>query len=410
MDNLPTESPYYKWYILILAALTHAFVVAAPSMCMPVLFEEISEELGLSLVEIGAVWGMSSLTGIFTSLIGGSIGDRYGTKRTLAVTGVLAGITCALRGLSTDFITLSATILLYGFLTPAIPMNVHKVCGLWFSKPRLGLANGVVSAGMALGSAIGSMISATLLSPWLGGWRNVMLFYGVISIVISIPWALSRTAPGEHNSTPGQAHSVSMRQALVDVMRIKNVWSLGLVILGVGGCIQGVLGYLPLYLRKIGWSVTDADGSLAVFHGLSLLATIPITMLSDRLRSRKGILVVAAVMTVIGVGMLSIANGPAIWVAVVMTGIFRDGFMAVFMTMIIELRGVGAAYAGTATGLAMIFSRLGGLIAPPLGNSLAESHLSAPFALWAAMAAAALLGFYFVQEDRRPAVKPACST
>jgi hypothetical protein len=59
----------YRWYVLGLAALTHALAVAAPMMCMPVLFDEISRELGLSLVEIGAIWGLSSLAGVLSGVM-----------------------------------------------------------------------------------------------------------------------------------------------------------------------------------------------------------------------------------------------------------------------------------------------------------------------------------------------------
>ena len=44
----------YRWYVLGLAALTYTFAVAMPRMCMPVLFKEISIDLDLSLVQIGA--------------------------------------------------------------------------------------------------------------------------------------------------------------------------------------------------------------------------------------------------------------------------------------------------------------------------------------------------------------------
>ncbi len=390
----------YKWYMLSLAALTHTLVVAMPSMCMPVLFKEISEDLGLSLVQIGAVWGMGSLTGIFTGLIGGSIGDRYGAKRTLTIACLLVGMAGALRGRATDFVTLSATILLYGLLTPAIPMNVHKVCGIWFSKQRLGLANGVVSAGMALGFVLGSMISATVLSPLLGGWRNVLFLYGAISVGMSLPWAFTRTTPSKSRPATGNEGTVSIRRALSHVARIRKVWVLGLAIMGLGGCVQGMLGYLPLYLREIGWSTAGADGALAAFHTVSLLSAIPITLLSDRLGSRKAILVTATLMTAIGVGLLSIATGLMVWVSVIIAGMFRDGFMAIFMTTIIELEGVGAMYAGTAMGLVMVFSALGGLISPPLGNSLAQISLSSPFVFWAALAAVAFWGFFSAKENR----------
>ena len=104
----------YRWFIVTLAALTMAFVVAIPEMCMPVLFKEISNDLGLSLVQLGTVWGVIGLGGVFTSIAGGLIGDRFGTKRTISVVCILAGIAGASRGLSGGFIGLTATMFIFG--------------------------------------------------------------------------------------------------------------------------------------------------------------------------------------------------------------------------------------------------------------------------------------------------------
>lgn len=389
----------YKWCVLALATLTHSFAVAMPTMCMPVLFKEISEDLGLSLLQIGAIWGVGSASGILTGLIGGSLGDRFGAKRTLELTCLLVGVAGALRGLSGSFATLTVTVFLFGFLIQAIPTNVHKTCATWFSARRLGLANSIVSMGMALGFLVGSMISASVLSPWLGGWRNVLFFYGLISIAISVLWHFIRPIPGKAPSA-SNASAVPLRQALSHVVRLRSVWLLGLVMLGIGGCIQGMLGYLPLYLREIGWPATGADGALAAFHGISTIFVVPLALLSDRLGSRKAVLIAATLMTTIGVGLLSIARGPAVWVSVAVAGIVRDGFMAILITMIIETKGVGVTLAGTAVGLVMAFSRLGGLISPLFGNSLADIDLSLPFILWAALASMALFALYFVKEEK----------
>jgi MFS family permease len=182
------------------------------------------------------------------------------------------------------------------------------------------------------------------------------------------------------------------------VARIWNVWLLGLAILGIGGCVQGTLGYLPLYLRGLGWPVVSADGATAAFHMASLFCVIPIALWSDRLGSRKKILIGAALSIIIGIGLLTLVNGAMVWVAVVMAGFVRDGFMAVFMTMIIETDGVGAVYAGTATGLVMVFSGIGNLVAPPLGNSLAGIAPSLPFLFWAALAVVGFIGIALAKE------------
>jgi MFS family permease len=396
MNNSPHETNY-RWYILILAALTHTLAVAIPVMCLPVLFTEIAGELKLSLVQVGMIWGIGALPGILTSLVGGVIGDRFGAKRTLAVACLLVGAAGALRGLSKDFISLSATIVLFGLLSSMIPMNVHKTCGMWFNRQQLGLANGVASMGMALGFMVGSMISATFLSPWLGGWRHVLFFYGIIAMVLSIPWSLTRPAPVEAAPT-GKTSPGSLRETVWRVMRLKTIWLLGWTIIGISGCVQGTLGYLPLYLREIGWLPTSADGALATFHAVSMFFVIPLALCSDKLGSRKKVLLLAALMIIMGVGLLSMVDGLLVWTAVGMAGMVRDGFMAVFMTMIIETEGVGAAQAGTAIGLVMIFSGLGNLLAPPLGNSLARIAPGLPFIFWAVLAAVGFWGLYLVKE------------
>jgi MFS family permease len=399
MDNIHQETPY-RWYILALAALTHTVSVAIPTMCMPVLFKEISADLRLSLVQIGSIWGIMAFPALFTSLGGGIISDRLGTRRSLILGCFLAGITGALRGFSSDGMTLAATVFIFGMIRSVIPMTVHKICGVWFSSRQLGLANGMVSMGMALGFMTGSIISATILSPWLGGWRNVLIFYGMLSIILSILWCFTRPHPSDSPVTTGHKHSGSLRETLLHVGQIKEVWLLGIALLGIGGCVQGMLGYLPLYLRNIGWTEAGADGALATFHAISMIFTIPFAFWSDRLGSRKRALIAATIMTIIGCGLLSNVNGWIVWVAVLIAGCVRDGFMAVFMTMIIEIRGVGAAYAGTAIGLVMSFSGLGNLLAPPVGNSLAAIAPGLPFLLWMAMAIGGGVSLYFIKEKQ----------
>lgn len=402
-QDLPTndsadENSRYKWFVLGLAGLTATLVVAMPSMAMPVLFPEISEDLGMSLVQIGLIWGTGSLAGLFTGLLGGTLGDRFGARRTLVVSCVLVGIFGSMRGLAIDFVTLGVTVFLAGMMSALVPMNLHKIGSVWFTKRRLGLANGVVAAGMAFGFMTGAMISATVLSPWLGGWRQVMFFYAALAALMAIPWVLTRPAPRKSQPEEDVAETPSIRDNLSHVIRSKNVWLLGFVSLCVGGCIQGVLGYLPLYLREIGWPASLADSALASFHAASLLTVIPFTLLSDRLGSRKRLLVIAVVMVVVGVGTLSFAQGALIWLAVLLAGLVRDGYMAVYFTMVTESKGIGVLFAGTAMGLASTFSRIGGLVAPPVGNSLASFGLSLPFLFWSGMALVGLVCLLYAEE------------
>jgi MFS family permease len=399
MRQNPTGNNGYRWYILLLGALTNSLIVAVPTMGMPVLFEKISQDMHLNLVQIGLIWGINALPGILTILVGGIIGDRFGPKRVLLFSCLLIGITGASRGLANDFSSLATAMFAFGLFSPFITMNTFKTCGLWFPRRQMGLASGVLSMGMALGFLLGSMFSATVLAPWLGGWRQVMFLYGAISVALCIPWFFTRPTPG--HAADASKNSGSILHTLAYVARIRNIWWFGLAIFGIGGCIQGSLGYLPLYLRGQGWPEASADGALAAFHTVSLICVIPIAILSDKLGTRKKILIAAGLMVTLGIGLLSFVQGGFVWIAVGIAGMVRDGFMAVFMTSILETDGVGPAFAGTATGLTMVFSGVGNLIAPPLGNSLATIAPGLPFFFWTGMTLLGIIGLVAARERKK---------
>ena len=107
--------------------------------------------------------------------------------------------------LAFSFVSLALAVFIASIVLPTIPTNVHKTCAVWFSGKRLGTANGVVSAGMALGFMLGAMLSATVLSPLLGGWRGVMYFYAAIAIAVGVVWIFMQDGPD------GEAHRFRRR-------------------------------------------------------------------------------------------------------------------------------------------------------------------------------------------------------
>ena len=221
----------------------------------------------------------------------------------------------------------------------------------------------------------------------------------MLAVIVGVLWALSRPEAAA-SPTAEPPDRPSLRDSLARVARLRNVWLLALAMFGIGGAIQGALGYLPLYLRDQAWEPDAADLALASFHLASLLFTLPLSLLSDRLGMRRPLLLVAALMFTVGFGVLSVAQGIAVWLAVIFAGIMRDGYMATLMTLIIELRGVGPALAGTATGMIMAISRIGSVAAPPLGNSLETFGAGVPFLFWAALALVGWIALTAVREAR----------
>ncbi len=387
----------YKWYLLGLGVLSNMLILAAPSMAMSVLSKEISIDLHLSVAQVGIVWGIGSLPGILTALLAGTIGDRLGPKRVLVAACLAAGLLGAARGLVNDFASMVAVVILLGIFSPFINPLTIKTCGMWFKSRQLNLASGLVAMGMAVGFMIGSMLSATVFSPLLGGWRNVLILYGIVGACLSLPWIFTCSAPPGAPSMV-EAQPASIRQAVRHVARLKEVWLLSLAYFGIGGCVQGLLGYLPLYLRNVGWQPLQADGAITAFHTASLVFVLPIALWSSRQGSQKRSLLLAGFPTVLGTGLLSLAGGSWVWPCVLLAGFVRDGFMAILTTAVLQTEGVGSTYAGTAWGLALAIGGIGNVVAPPLGNSLAVYLPSAPFAFWAVLG---LCGMFCLSLTRR---------
>ena len=389
----------YRWYMLALIALTGTFVTAIPYICMPVLFNEIGEDLGLSVVEIGTVWGMGNLAGIVISLIGGIIGDRISTKWLLGICSILVGVTGALRGLSTDFVFLSVTMLVNGIFRLIIPVNITRTTGLWFKGKNLGAAMGVGAMGMGLGLAIGPMISATVMSPLLGGWRNVLFLYGGISVFFGFLWLIFGKDPPTWEKEPSER--VPLFQTLGKLIRMKSVWLIGLTLMMRTASMMGMSGYLSLYLKNQGWADAAADSTLSSFYIISTIFVIPLTALSDRIGSRKLILLLGFITNTVALGLLPLVDGGAVIGLILLAGMFMDGYMAINTTILMETKGIESRYTGAALGIIFTISNIGNVISPPVGNSFESIHPGLPFTFWAAISAVGLITLYFVKETGR---------
>lgn len=372
--------------------ITMGFPIAGLSS----LFSEIAASLDLDLIQIGVIWGVGMVMGIFTSFLGGSFIDYFGTRRSLVLMCLAAGVCGALRGLAVDFWSLFFFSFMYGTVQPVLPMNFIKLNREWFSSRQLGFAAGVMSLGFATGAMLGSRFSATWLSPLLGGWRAVLVFFGLCSILLAILWAVAH--PPVQQARSG---GLDLRQLLAKARRVAGFHELRVIALAVFGAVglsQGVVGYAPTYLREIGWTAVDADSAIPAYFLASLIGVVPISHLSDRLGSRRLVMTFGTMMMSLGALLMFLA-GDNFWLvmlAMLIGGICFDSFMAMMGASITEVEGLEVALVGSALGFGGMLQNMGGSLLPPLGNTLSAISLNAPFLLWAAaglFATAVLLAY-----------------
>jgi predicted MFS family arabinose efflux permease len=401
MKNVSTAKKInsgYGWYIIGLGGLTVIFVVCIPFMCMPVLFKEISVELNLNLVKLGIIWGVTQLASMIMTPFGGLMGDRFGTKRTIIIICILLGITGAMRAFSTGFISLTVTMFLFGLLYNTIVLNVHKCSSIWFTGKNVVIANGVISTSIALGLMIGAVASNTVVSPLLGGWRNTLILYGIISAAIGLLWIATTSRPAQHGKTVYK--SPAFMESISIVIRSKEIWIKAIVQFCYIGGFVALMGYLSLYLRGIGWAPAAADSALAVLNGAGILSAIPLSILAGRIKSKQKLITVLLGIAFVCTVCIPIFNGTIVWIVVLIFGLIRDGYLSIMVTMVMEIESIGEKYAGTATGIVISSGSLGSFFSSTIGNSLADINPKLSFFFWAALIGIALVILNFQKKNK----------
>jgi MFS family permease len=400
MHKSVESTPNYRWVILAMTTLTGFITMGFQTTSLAALFSEIAESVNLDLIQIGLVWGVGTIMGIVTSVIGGSLVDYFGTRRSLVTLCIVVGITGALRAFAVDFWSLLFFSFLFGVVQPVIPMNLVKLNRQWFPSEQLGLASGIMSAGFATGLMLGSRLSATVLSPMLGGWRGVLILLGVLAVILGLVWFVIH--PPVEKTKAKRPNLKLVLENLRFVTRYRELWVYGLARFGILGLMRGVVGYVPTYLREIGWDAPDADTAITLFFFASLIGVIPLSHLSDRIGNRRIVIIVGVMMMSMGTGLMFFA-GDVFWsvmVAMVIGGFFFDTCMALTSASITEIEGLDISMVGSALGFAFMMHNLSATIMPPLGNALSTFGLNVPFLLWACSGLIAVVALVSYRGDK----------
>jgi predicted MFS family arabinose efflux permease len=404
---LKLSSSNYKWYILALTMLTFGLIGGAERMALPVLFKEISVSLNLSPVSIGTIWGMDPLAGIFTGLAGGLLADRFGIRRVLVAICILSGLFCALRGFSSGFLTMAVFTFLFGLVASMTASIAPKTASVWFKKEQMGLTNALVTVSWSIGAMAATFTSATYLSPLFGGWRNVLFVLGIPAVFLGLLWQFTGREPRrDEMPLDALAQAPPLRQSLAHVFKMRQLWLWAIICLFMVGANMGLMGYLPLYLRNIGWSPADADGVMTSLMLSTTIGILPMVLLSNRLKAHNSMFLFSLVVLVLSLALLPLVKDTGVWVLIVVTGILRSAQPALTNILIFETKGVGSTYGGTAIGMTMSMGMIGGTLGPPLGNSFTSLGQGVPFFFWAALAAVAIPIFIVLLKVRSRAALP----
>src|SRR5580693_2929899 len=146
----------------------------------------IQRDLGLTNIELGLAFAAFNYTYAPFQLVGGWIADRFGTRRTLTVCGLVWSITTMATGAVGGLVSLFAVRSVLGMGEGATLPAATRALSNWTSTETRGLAVGITHAAGRLGAGAAAPMVAFLIT-WFS-WRFSFVALGAVSACWAVLW------------------------------------------------------------------------------------------------------------------------------------------------------------------------------------------------------------------------------
>jgi len=266
----------YRWVILGIVYLSIlAFTLIFQSI--PPILPFILSDLHLTYAQSGLLMSLFAFPGIFVSLLGGFLADRYGMS--LLGTGcflLMIGGTL-LVGLGENLPALGLGRIIAGIGGLTLSVFLPKL----LSQKELGLAMGIFNTGVPLGSVICFGLFGKMGSLW--GWRVPVLLTGIYLLVTSILFlSLYRLPPSQET---GEDKPLSILKSLREMGY--PIWLVGLSWLWFNAAFVSFATFAPnLFLQK-DYTIEQSGFLIGIPLLGSLLFSAPIGYLVDRFKHQE---------------------------------------------------------------------------------------------------------------------------
>src|ERR1700720_745626 len=157
----------------------------------------IQKDLGLSNTALGFAFSAFAYPYAVFQLIGGWLGDKFGPRLTLCVSGLVVCVSTMLTGTVGGLVALVLVRLALGFGEGAAFPTATRAMAAWMPPGQWGFAQGITHSFSRMGNALTPPLIAWLIV--LLSWRSSFVVLGVASLVWMAVWVwFFRDDPREH--------------------------------------------------------------------------------------------------------------------------------------------------------------------------------------------------------------------
>lgn len=378
-------------YVVLAFICSLSVITYLDRVCISGSAPYISADLGLTPVQMGAVFSAFAIAYAIFEVPGGWLGDRIGPRKVITRIVVWWSIFTALTGVVSRLWTLVAVRFLFGAGEAGMYPNSAKVFSRWMPGVRRGFATGLMWMCGRLGGAFAPGLVVFMIAHT--GWRPTFWLFGVLGIIWAVFfWFWFRDRPEQkpgvnaaelHIIRSGQAsagypHGGRIQVPWSRLLRSGNIWAICWMYFCVSYGWYFYITWLPTYLKARGVSMLQAGiyGGLPLFFGS--IGCVLGGLLTDFVVKRTGNLKNRRYIGFAGFFLGSLCMLGSVWVKDPLTAVLTIA-MASFcgdMTMGSSwsvCMDVGRELSGTVSGCMNMWGNLAGFLFPIVTGFLVQT-------------------------------------
>ncbi|MEC7915799.1 MAG: MFS transporter [Actinomycetota bacterium] len=358
-DRQLIDSP--RAWLTVVATFFSSAVALGTVYCFGAFFQSMADDFGSGKGSTAVIFGLTTFSFFWLSLITSRLADRYGPRPVLAAGAVALFVglwaTSNVNSIGIGYITFGAGAGI-GAACAYIPMVAHV--GGWFEKSRA-TAVGISVAGIGVGTLVMNPLAARLID--LYGWRSTYRIFAVVGFLVLLAGTLMMArAPGEAGAAPSR-----IREAFAS-STFRKLW--------LAALCYAIALFIPFvfavpYAKERGISPVAAATLVGLLGGSSVLSRIGFSWLTNHFGTFR-IFRFGFVLCPIAFAIWLLAGSSFVALAIFMVimGIGYGSFVAVSPLVLADLFGVVGL--GSLMGIMYTACGLGALIGPPIAGRMID--------------------------------------
>jgi MFS family permease len=295
----------YRWVVLAVYAFI-SLMMQIFWICYAPINKAAGAALGVGDTEIGLLALVFMYIYIPLALPASWLIDTWGFKKSVGLGAIMMAVFGLLRGIFTHDYTL--TLIMTIGIAIAQPLFLNsgtKMAANWFRLEERATIVGLGGMATLLGIVIGQIATPVMLEAW--GLRNTMLIYGVLGALSALLFLIFGK---DHPPTPaGHEEKALMLAGLKHIFTFRDFYLLAFVVFVVNAVFNGILTWVEVMVRPRGLYISEAGliGGLLMIGGM--IGFLVFSSASDRLRKRKPVLMVGALLSIPFLILMAYVNG-----------------------------------------------------------------------------------------------------